>query len=194
MSIGGSGGAGNYIAPELGALPWCPAPSRKSGRPDVSPSCWVVSLNLIFLNYKMGTKPPKLKVVYKFQCSHMRARIVGTVLRTEVQAHAGRGANFPSDSLGVSWAIVLGPDPLSTFSHPHPSPKLCPNPGENQNGVSLPLPLAQVRLRLTEGCALLKVTQPSLAMPGTESNTISPSPGHFLIHFSVWDACDLGGC
>lgn len=44
--------------------------------------------------------------------------MVGAVLRTEVQAHAGRGADFLSDSLGVSWAIVLGPDPFSTVSHP----------------------------------------------------------------------------
>lgn len=122
--------------------------------------------------------------------------MAGTVLGTEVQACAGRGTDFPSDSLGVSWAIVLGPEPLSIVSHPYSSPRLCPSPRENQNRGEPPPPPCTGQEIEARGrwCAWLKVTQPSMAMPEMESDPISPSPTYVLMHFAVWDACDPGGC
>lgn len=96
------GGGGGRPPPQLRPQ------QREAGRPDVSPSCWLTSLNPSFLPCKMGTEALKL---------------VGCV--TSAGSHGSRSCLL-RDSLGVAWAPGLWSHLLLTASLPYPCPRPCP--------------------------------------------------------------------
>ena len=152
----------SQVFPRAGGPPLGPRPQQEEpGRPDVSPSCWVASLNLSFLHCKKGAKVPNLVGMCDFSrltwepdpaCSRSSSEDRGPGM---CWGRADR-AVFPSDSLGVAWAPALWPHPLLTVSHACPSPM----PETFRIGSS-PIPTAWVRkLGLRGLCGLLKVTPP----------------------------------
>ena len=126
------GGGGLCLEPCLPELGGGPPPElrpqqREAGRPDVSPSCWLTSLNPSFLPCKVGTNTFMLVGYVTSTGSH--GSQIGRAL----------GAVCPWESLGVAWAPALWSHLLLTGSPPYPCPRPCPQSQRESEQGGAPL-------------------------------------------------------
>lgn len=130
--------------PRAGGPPLELRPKQKeAGRLEVSPSCHVASLNLIFLHCKMGKKTPKVVGLCDFSGLTWEP---DRGHRKSCSEDRGSGMCWGGADRAVSpWSHLrlLGPQPCGLTSFPQPSiPNSvldsAPNLRENQKRVTYP--------------------------------------------------------